>query len=486
MRITSPRIWVFILIIAAPLATLLIGGSVAPYGKRQHPDFPKLSRILRGKPGALDKLGDALLKRSRATVLAIATKNWLSADVYGFVDTKEVVSGLDGWLFYKAQFKCWNEADYSRAIARANLLRELASAAGIEFIMAVAPDKAVIYPEYLHPHARRYTACKAATAAALRRAIARDAPWIIDHGQALLADKNSTGGAHKLFFHTDTHWTPLGASLGLRQLLNAMFPQSAVPASPKLTGKLLSRETDLPWMLLLRQSEQYDEVAGITKHELSGIDSASLSQETFILHDSFYLPLLTEFTGIFPNSVAHRIVDNNVPLPDLVGTAKRVIVSTVERGFIERIEIGNLSPEGSLTKAILARNMQRAEQCDFTAAAPAPVHRSGDVEATAAMPGDGVSLTVPLIGPNTLPCLRIASPGQGEFRIELLFPQPMSDAGPDPRRVVELRLTNTAGPVSIVLPAYMAGKKILLRAKGDGGEAGPVPAAVFGFLAPAA
>lgn len=241
---------VFAIVCAAPLAGLIIGGAVLPYGQKPHVPFPRTGEIFEGKPGALDVLGKALLDRSPVTEAAIRVKNWTGYSGIEFVDTTGVISGRDGWLFTKADFNCFGTGATARAAMLASTMIEVAAAAGVDVYVSVSPDKSSIYPEQLLPAARRYWSCKPAATEAMRRALAHRHPHLLDHAISILQEKARDPHA-KLYFHTDTHWTPLGAAFALRQLVAAVgdIDVAALPA-PRITGKA-ARRTDMGNEMLL-------------------------------------------------------------------------------------------------------------------------------------------------------------------------------------------------------------------------------------------
>ena len=66
---------------------LLPFGSVEGYGRTQT-EFPPLGKILLGKKGRFDQLGDAVLERSIVQRSAVQLRNWVSYRLVGFVDNE--------------------------------------------------------------------------------------------------------------------------------------------------------------------------------------------------------------------------------------------------------------------------------------------------------------------------------------------------------------------------------------------------------------
>jgi hypothetical protein len=154
--------------------------------------------------------------------------------------SRSVVRGRDGWFFYDADAADdgWGMSDYQgqaqpssaliedwrqEAIARHSAFSSL----GIEYLLILAPDKQVIYPEYLpsylpvHPSARmRIDAFVDGVGDAF-------SPPVADLRASLLAAKGHE--AEPLYLRTDTHWNPLGAWHGYAALRKASPRLMAAP-----------------------------------------------------------------------------------------------------------------------------------------------------------------------------------------------------------------------------------------------------------------
>ena len=292
------RIAIFALFITAPLLALAVIGAVDPYGQRPQLPFPKLNSLLQTHSASFDDFGRALLDRSAVTKWAIALKN--SAGYLGipnssvrFIDTAGVVSGRGDWLFHRSTLpngECHSAVRVAAALSHIDVMTEMARVAGLDFIFSLSPDKSSVYPEYLHPLARRYWSCKQENTALLRRLMPVEAPQMIDHRAALLEAK-SFSDSPELFYHTDTHWTAFSAALALRQLATASFGPPSVPIPfPQLSGESYGIETDMGnLMLLLPVEEQAEAIDRTVELNLPSLFSDVSSKQTTVLHDSFYL-----------------------------------------------------------------------------------------------------------------------------------------------------------------------------------------------------
>jgi hypothetical protein len=345
------KIAAFLAVMLAPLVTLGLGGAVAPYGQKPLAQFPSIKDALLGVGQSLDRFGKALIDRSAATKQAIILKNLAAYYLGNFVDTETIIFGRDGWLFFKDEFICVNPEQLSSALTHLDDMVDAAKAAGLELIFSISPDKATIYPEYLHPLAKRSWACKPENNRVWRSLLAQH-PAIIDHAIPILAEKKRDPDA-KLFFKTDTHWTEFGASFAARQVIDAAGSQGVLP-DPRPTGEKRARATDmLNQMLLVPGSESFDTIDMAVESGLA-VRAGVPTRRTVVLHDSFYYVLHATLVPNFPQ-VSFFYIDDVESYRKAIAGAERIVVNSVERVFIARASGGSLSWDGPLGREIAMR-----------------------------------------------------------------------------------------------------------------------------------
>jgi hypothetical protein len=463
LRVTSlpvlVRIVAFVVICVAPVIAWTVFGTVDPYG-RPHPRFPYVNGLLEGR--AFDALGHAALERSIATRTAIWLKNNFDYKVLHQVNTELIVSGRDDWLFYKEEFwdaKCL-QADKLRALlAQVDIMTDIAKAAGLDLIVSVSPDKSWIYPEKLAPQFHRYWKCKSDNSALWRKLAGTEAPRLIDHGVPLLAAK-SKGATSKLYFYTDTHWTPYGAALGFRDLLKAIFPSAPVAAAPLQTRGTSYHKADMGnFILLLEDQEPVDEID-------DGIASVVRDEaKTIFIHDSFYASLTRQMSQVFPNSMDYGYQDKKSYARAIL-MADRLIINSVERSFFMRLKSGDLNPSSDVAQAILERNSKAAEACvNFKPIEVGVGNQDGSQVATldhGQAAGEPIQPRVPRFSP----CLKLELKG-GRGRLEVFLPEKGRNADVfEPGRSAVYERTNT-DIVAMVLPDYVRGRMIKIVPSGD-------------------
>lgn len=472
MRIAHLKIALFAFILAAPILAWMGFGNARDYGGGPHPNFPSIGQMLT-KRGQLDKFGNAMLHRSPAMRQAVRLRGWVGYRLVGFVDTGRVVSGEMGWLFYRSEFHagaCLDEDMAARKLAEFAALTDLARAAGIDMIMSVAADKSTIYPEYLSRLARGYWRCQEHDVPLLRRLIREQAPLLVDHSEPILAAK----AAHPeipLYYTTDTHWTPYGAALGLRQLLEAAFPVASIP-QPTLSDTMASRATDLSRMLLLPQIELRPIPDPAWQAGLRAFNRDAANVRTLIIHDSFYALLRGQLAAIFPNLVTLGFRSTESEIDAAIASTDRLIISSVERLLFSRMTNGGLGWDGKIGRALLKRNRTRAESCGGFAPAAIDAGLSAAMVSGAVLDGGSNgdrAIAVPAGATEQLPCLRLALSDPKPAALEIFLPD--AKGAFVPGRSVKVGIGPDDWIVTLVLPDNVAGAGIRIRMTGGNGPA---------------
>ena len=461
MRIAYLKIGLFLLFLAAPVGSVLLFGSVASFGREQ-PDFPKVGELLRSK--ARIQLGDAILERSTAMKSAVQLHDWIGYRVVGFISTSVVISGKDGWLFYRPEFhggRCLDLEHVADQLQRLRALIEMAQASGFDLRVSVSPDKSTIYPDQLHPYVRGYWRCHAENVAGLRALLKQHEPFVIDHAQPLLAERVRNPDT-PLYYVTDTHWTPYGGAIALRQLLTTLYPTLDIPA-PRLSDATETQEMDLASVLQLPLEKQAGEVAPLPQDVLDQLNRSSAAVRTLIAHDSFYDRIDGQVHAAFPNVTMIRGTKDAAWIQQQIAAADRLIVNLVERELVRAITDGALDWKESIPSGIIARNQQVAGQCGSFEAVDA-----GTADTPADIRDDiGLAIAVRGVERRHLPCLRISLVARAPTTVTVALPDATSGARVA-ERLVKFRVEAGDRTFGLVLPRQATGSDIGLGVEGLG------------------
>ncbi len=172
-------------------------------------------------------------KGSLVELLTLLDINLLGKNRFATVDV-----GRDGWLYLRASYGPLG-LDYDSA-ARSGLavLEEFleqdaaisasATQSRAKLRLVIAPDKHVIYPEYLTPQGRAEVAQGQAARSLIRRwfkARATSDPRVVDLWSVLEEQKPS----ELVYMANDTHHSPYGAWLMARAIVESIDPQAWYP-----------------------------------------------------------------------------------------------------------------------------------------------------------------------------------------------------------------------------------------------------------------
>ena len=152
-----------------------------------------------------------------------------------------VLKGLDGWYFYTADhvledFRGETPLSREQLEQWLNLQEKKAhwlNQQGIRYILAAAPDKHSIYPEYLTENAMAVKGVSRfeQMQAALNQ---HPLPYLVDLHSAIRQGK----GEKNLYYKNDTHWNMRGSYLAFQAIFNritGMFPTKTFKTSFSFT-----------------------------------------------------------------------------------------------------------------------------------------------------------------------------------------------------------------------------------------------------------
>lgn len=286
----------------------------------------------------------------------------ITRGVFGVSAEPDVIIGRDGWLYYTETVpditgvRTLSDAEIAHMAHNLELMSAYAEAHGASLILAVAPDKGSIYPDYL-PLRYLHTGGEN-NLDALYRALADSAVTVCDWRGALQAQADTRLLYHKL----DTHWNGDGAMLGYKTLLQtagldaSRFAGAARTETQDWTGDLWTMLSpakenpdanavyDIPqtWQSVGRMRSVDDMTIRTTCTEGSG--------SLLMFRDSFGRALLPLLSQSFASCTYSRA--EAVPLDRLETVQTDVVV-------YERVE-------RELTDLLVHAPQMPAPECDIT------------------------------------------------------------------------------------------------------------------------
>jgi hypothetical protein len=271
-----------------------------------------------------------------------------------------VTLGSNGWLYYTFALTrpCLAPEDVSRFSDAVDRATRVVEATGRRLIIAVAPDKAAIVPEFLP----EIETCVHEVADVLNDL--NDSPSLVTVWDEM---RTARANDRPIYFRFDTHWTNEGASIMAEAIVNRIAPGGWNDDAVRVVDTV-DHEGDLTVLLGLPGTEPTDELesllpgtelsrkirtlqtaAGTPYEQVVAVDFAvdgepTIPGRTVVMHDSYgwaLTPMLAGYLDVAAfiaesdPSAGHMAVD--------LGEADTIIFELVQRSIHEVILDGDLA-----------------------------------------------------------------------------------------------------------------------------------------------
>lgn len=343
---------IFIALISIPLIVFVTGTRPETNQNRPPTPVPQVSAsgiLNRELTPQIDAyLEDALI----ITPGAVAAEAWTDVAL-GDNPNEEVTLGTNGWLYYTFSLtrSCLSNQEVVAIADAIDRAEQVVAATGRELVIAIAPDKASIIPDFL----TEPPVC-----------VERNAQQLgaLDEPDALVTvwDEMRTARARErpIYFRLDTHWTNEGASV-MAEAIIAGFALGGWDAAAVQEVADVDHEGDLTVLLGLPATEPATELRSapdgtapaqqtrplITPagNEYEGVVAVDLASEggaidgqSLVLHDS-YGWALTPMLGPYLNEATFIAETDPAAghLRDDMARAERIIHVSVQRSLHEII-----------------------------------------------------------------------------------------------------------------------------------------------------
>lgn len=410
----------FSIFLATPLASLMVGGYASKANEKPSWGDISVSRLIGPNDTYRKKIARAVIVGTPVAMSLISAKAYFDYRIMGYINSKQVISARDGWLFYKQQFaggnplyaggKCDDQLRQREAINAANALRAVAMGAGIDLRFSVSPDKSIVEQDMLDPRVRAFSGCKMQSAEKWRLFNREAGAPVIDH----LEEFRVLGADQQLYFATDTHWNSRAQSLALARLAEEYFGLPMV--APKQVGnEVHSSVRDLTAMLRLNFVENDLAPAAFDISPLLAENREDPSS-LLILHDSFYGGMAGQLIQLFPEALMVHLEHGDVDEAMAAGPA-RILINSVERAIFLRILSTSLSWNSVFTNHLLRLNAEKAD-CQLTEiAADKPVGSTNQQ----------ILIDLPAVEKASKVCVRVTFETDSETGTQFFLPIRMED-----------------------------------------------------------
>lgn len=288
---------------------------------------------------------------------AIATAR-LAFALFGDASTAQVVTGRKGWLFIRESIEqpCADPDALRARTANLARLQNVLEQSGRPAILAVAPDKAAVYPEMMTPAARAQAACAGFNRTALQAALEADNAAHLDLHSILAAQKREAPDL--LFSPIDTHWSEFGSAAYARAVVEWLSPglspggveqtgvETKIPDEGRLSGLWFERQ--FPRVRFRRDGLQSRDCRAVS-HAPPGPDyvhctatstGAPLSpKRVLFVHDSYAYTAWDQISQFYADTFyVHWQALTPERLSVLSRQADAVVFETASRAALARLE----------------------------------------------------------------------------------------------------------------------------------------------------
>jgi hypothetical protein len=346
----------FVLALLLPSIALLAGVRPGAIEGRPPASFPTLDPSALAEPSTYAAIDRYLADRFPARTQAVGAHAAIDYGLLGGSTTPDVIVGRDGWLFTRTELEPVCTFEAAEVLAALDRTAARLADVGVEMRFIVPPDKHAIYPERIVPGSGLGEACSDARRPAMQAGMAARPGLAIELWTQLAAD-HAADPARPLYFAKDTHWTPLGALVGTRALIQSLAPGVWDEAQMPIEG-FAAYDTDLSRLIGLPTKERVPRLVirpGV-KVERSAIETAvdlesardigryrvdraagAVEGTTLIVYDSFFRTNERRIAPWFRDSIWVHVGDLE-RTPELVAdlpAVDRVVVERTERGVYD-------------------------------------------------------------------------------------------------------------------------------------------------------
>jgi len=346
----------FVVALVVPGIGLAAGIRPADIEGRPAATLPSLDAGSLGEPSTYAAIDRWLADRFPAKNEAVGAHAAIDYGVLGGSTTPNVIVGRDGWLFTRTELEPVCDFTAEGVLAALDRTAAALSERGMDLRLIVPPDKHTIYPEQVVPDSGLGEACSDERRAAMQAGMAARPDRAIELWTSIAA-RRAADPATPLYFRQDTHWTPLGAVIATRALVDALAPGVWNEAQMPIEG-FASYDTDLSRLiglpakervprLVVRPGVDVERTTVPTSVDLKSardighyrVDPAAKAVEgrTLIIYDSYFRTNERRIAPWFRDSVwvhaddLKRSPELAVDLP----TFDRVVVERVERSVYD-------------------------------------------------------------------------------------------------------------------------------------------------------
>ena len=358
------RIVSFGFVLALVVPGLALAAGVRPVDLEGRPlaSLPPLDPGSLSEPSTYAAIDRWIADRFPGRNAAVGAHAAIDYGVLGGSTTPDVIVGKDGWLFTRTELEptcTYTPAEILRGFDE--LVAGMTSR-HVDLRLIVPPDKHAIYAEQVVPGSGLGQACSDLRRSDMQAGMQARASNAIELWSRISA-AHAADPAVPLYFRQDTHWTPLGAMIATKALVESLSPGTWDDAQMPIEG-FANYDTDLSRLIGLPAKERVAKIVvrpgvSVTRtaiqtsvHLTSAEDipeyrveagAAAVEGRTLIVYDSFFHTNETRIAPWFRDSVwVHA--DDLKHFPELAAELPafdHIVLERVERSVYD-IDIPSL------------------------------------------------------------------------------------------------------------------------------------------------
>jgi hypothetical protein len=363
---------VFVATLVVPAVAMAVGARPENLEARTLAAMPSVAPEALLDPAFYAAIDRFLADQFPLKAVAVQLHAALDYGVSGGSSNPDVLIGADDWLFFRGEVQPDCRFGAAELLATIDQVAAAGARLGIQVRFAITPDKHSIFPDKLGPAARLGTPCSDLHRDAVREGIAARPATAVDLWGPVLGLREARPD-ELVYWHQDSHWTPIGASPAIRALVEADAPGTWDESDIRIDGTLdrsaelarliglprvepaprivVERDNDLARTVLARPAGTGEGADGgpgervVARYQSTGPDTV-VPGTTLFVYDSFFGIYIQTIAPWYEDSIWVHVTDLRTN-PEMVAdfpAIDRVIFQVAEREAYRRPYVPILRP----------------------------------------------------------------------------------------------------------------------------------------------
>ena len=351
----------FLAVLSMPWLASLCGWNAQSIENRALGSFPSLSfesvMNLKFFDGLTSYLTDHFPFRAKAVNLTATIRHDLFADKFGQARTNKLASvifGRSGWMFIFYDIQTFSDEKIAATVGNLKKFESIAQQRGIDFRIALAPNKAAVYPEHFNKDLNHLLEVPRKNSDTLDKMLGDAGIRGYVNLRRVIQERKQDWTGLPLYYRTDDHWSEWGLAVAGEALVDSIQPglwdwgSLKVKLRKQYKGNLnlmlgLNREETIelielnrPGIIVLEapKNTPFTPAEPTKRFRHGGPEGSLIKGRTYIIIDSFFdqninliAPYFEDVTFLLWNVLEGKDFSSLIESPD------RYILTSGERGI---------------------------------------------------------------------------------------------------------------------------------------------------------